>query len=348
MSLLNTRMQNLRGEANFDKYENRPSRYGAFDLFRNQTDSVGSIITPELKEKAFSGIGNVLQTSVIDYDGGISIGSSRTATIADSENTSQLVTISFTTYAFGFTIVPAMYSNNQISMQNDFNTKMVKYLNLLGSTIDTAAAASLNTGKTLVLGNSLNYTVSGNTVIARWDKREELIGDLNVMMGANDYYDDLQVVANSGIESVVKKLQQHGISNDQNKQLEYNDKLWYWSNRITNPANKYGVGYIVNGGSVGMLTRVERESTLRTTTADGHAWDIETLPMLNIPVGTYFYESVGDWNAIAGAATADLTRAKKQHFGFAVDIALVRAYNSNTATIPSPIIKFAIERNMDS
>ena len=64
--------------------------------------------------------------------------------------------------------------------------------------------------------------------------------------------------------------------------------------------------------------------------------------MLNIPVGTYYYESVGDYHAIAGDASADMTRNLKQHYGFAVDIAVVTAYNSAPSTLASPIIKFQI------
>ena len=55
-------------------------------------------------------------------------GSTRTVTIADSENTSKMVQITFATYAWGFTIAPAMYMNNEIGIQKDFETKMMKYI----------------------------------------------------------------------------------------------------------------------------------------------------------------------------------------------------------------------------
>lgn len=348
MSLLNSRMQNIRSKSDFDKYERRPSQYGAFDLYAAQTESAGSIITQELKDKAFASIGSVLQTPVIDYDSGISISGSRSATIADAENTSQMVTISFATYSWGFTIVPVLYNNNEISMQEDFEAKFLKYLYLFAGTLDSAAIASLAAGKTQVFGNALGYTINSNTAISVWTRREELIGDLNVMMGANDYYQNLHVVGNSGIQSVIHKLQQHGVSNDQNKQLEYNDKILHWSNRIVNSNRHYGTGYIVNDGSCGILTRVEREALNRTRSKTGHEWDIDTLPLLNIPVGTYYYESVGDFNAIAGAASADMTRSWKQHYGFSVDVAMVTAYNSSIGSKAQPIMKFAIERNMNS
>ena len=87
---------------------------------------------------------------------------------------------------------------------------------------------------------------------------------------------------------------------------------------MTNGVGEFANLFAVQGGSVGILTRFERESLLNTRMADGTEWGIDTLPMLNFPIGTYFYESKGDYNTIAGAATADLTRARKEHYGFAV------------------------------
>ena len=64
-----------------------------------------------------------------------------------------------------------------------------------------------------------------------------------------------------------------------------------------------------------------------------------------MPVGTYFYDSVDDYSGIAGAATADLTRTRKEHYGFAVDVCFVTAYNSAPSTLASPIIAFNIGYN---
>ena len=64
-----------------------------------------------------------------------------------------------------------------------------------------------------------------------------------------------------------------------------------------------------------------------------------TLPILGVRCGTFFYESKGDYSALAGAASVDMTRAYKEHYGFSFDYAHITPYNSDRATIPSPIIK---------
>lgn len=345
MSLVLTRIQNIRANSNLDKFEYRPSRYGALNAFMVQSEDPTGILTEELKQKARTSIGNTLETPVIDYDADITIGSTRTLTIADSENTSKMVQITFATYAWGFTIAPAMYMNNEIGIQKDFETKMMKYIYAFAKKLDEAALAALAANKTQVLKNPLLYDWSANAINAKWTERENVFGDLEVMVGANDFYGQLHIVGDPGVESIMRKLQQHGLYNDVNKQNEFGTKVVHLTNNIAAAGGKYAQGYAVNAGSLGMLTRFERDCLLGTVSGDGHEWGIATLPLLNMPVGTYFYDSVGDYNAIAGAATADMTRTRKEHYGFAVDIAFLTAYNSKPSgagALPSPILAFNV------
>ena len=342
MSLVLTRIQNIRANSNLDKFEYRPSRYGALNAFMVQSEDPTGILTEELKQKARTSIGNTLETPVIDYDADITIGSTRTLTIADSENTSKMVQITFATYAWGFTIAPAMYMNNEIGIQKDFETKMMKYIYAFAKKLDEAALATLAASKTQVLKNPLLYDWSSNAINAKWTERENVFGDLEVMMGANDFYGQLHIVGDPGVESIMRKLQQHGLYNDVNKQNEFGTKVVHLTNNIAAAEGKYAQGYAVNAGSLGMLTRFERDCLLGTVSGDGHEWGIATLPLLNMPVGTYFYDSVGDYNAIAGAATADMTRTRKEHYGFAVDVAFLTAYNSALSTLASPILAFNV------
>lgn len=342
MSLVLTRIQNIRANSNLDKFEYRPSRYGALNAFMVQSEDPTGILTDELKAKARTSIGNTLETPVIDYDGTITIGNTRNVTIADSENTSKMYQITFATYSWGFTITPAMYMNNEVSIQKDFTTKMMKYVYAFAKKLDEVALAALAAAKTQKVANPLLYDFSTNAVNAKWTERENLFGDLDVMMGANDFYGQLHIVGDPGVESIMRKLQQKGLYNAENKQNEFGDKIVHITNNIAASPGKYAQGYAVNSGSLGMLTRFERDCLLGTVSGDGHEWGIATLPLLNMPVGTYFYDSVGDYNAIAGAATADMTRTRKEHYGFAVDVAFLTAYNSVPATNASPILAFNV------
>lgn len=232
--------------------------------------------------------------------------------------------------------------NNEISIQKDFETKMMKYIYKFAQKLDEAALASLAANKTQVLKNKLLYDFTTNSVNAKWTERENVFGDLEVMMGANDFFGQLHIVGDPGVESIMRKLQQHGLYNDVNKQNEFGNKIVHLTNNLAATPGKYAQGYAVNAGSLGLLTRFERDCLLGTVSGDGHEWGIATLPLLNMPVGTYFYDSVGDYHAIAGDATADMTRTRKEHYGFAVDVAFVTAYNSKPNEIASPILAFNI------
>ncbi len=342
MSLVLTRMQNLRAKSNLDKFEYRPSRYGALDAFMSQSEDPTGILTDEMKAKARESVGRTFETPVIDYDKGITIGSTRSLTIADSENTSRMVQITFVPYAFGFTIVPSLYMNNEIGIQKDFETKMMKYVYAFAKKLDETALAVLAANKTKVLKNPLLYDFTGNNINAKWTERENVFGDLEVMMGSNDFYNQLHIIGDPGVESIMRKLQQHGLYNDVNKQNEFGTKIVHLTNNIATTEGKYAQGYAVSAGSLGMLTRFERECLLGGSTPDGHEWGIAQLPMLNMEVGTYFYNSVGDFSAIAGAASEDMVRVRKEHYGFAVDVAFITAYNSDADALASPILAFNV------
>ena len=156
------------------------------------------------------------------------------------------------------------------------------------------------------------------------------------------FYDNIKIVGNTGLLSRISKMAEYGNLNSQDRTLQFLDKEFYFSNRLANAVAKTATGYAINAASVGLVTRAEREALLGTTSRTGHSWDIEFDEALGLPIDTYYYESVGDQNAIAGAATADITRGLKRHYGFALEYALVTAYNDDKATYAQPIIKFDI------
>lgn len=339
MSLVATRLQNWRIEnENFDRNMTRPLEYGALDFFIGQTNSANSIVNPELRDRAFASIGNTVQIPVINYDGEVTVSSSRSCTIADDENTSALYTVTWATYQVGFTMVPAAYMNNEISYEHDWRRKMEKVTRALATSLDAAAVAALEANKTQVFADNLGYTITGNTVIVPEQMKTEILGDTNTLMRANAYPAPLHVIGNAGVDKLVRKLAQHGLWNDANKQLEFEDKVMHFTTNITNASNYNGTFFAVEDGNVGVLTRVDREA-LRRASANFHEWDVVRLPYIDLPVGSHYYTGVGDQSEIAGAATADLTCGIKEYFGFSVDVAFVVAYNSNPASVANPIIK---------
>jgi hypothetical protein len=343
MSLLATRLQNWRVEnPQLDKNMTRPCEYGALDFFIEQTNASNSIISPNLRDRAFASIGDTVQVPVINYDSDVTVSNVRSCVIADDENTSALYTVVWATYAVGFTMVPTLYMNNEISYEHDFARKMEKVTRALATSLDTAAVAALEAQKTQVFKDLLQYTETSNTIDVPTQLATEILGDVDPIMRANCYPEQIHVIGNAGVDSLVRKLAQHDVYNDVNKRNEWAGKVFHYTNNVVNESGKNGTFFAVADGNVGVLTRVDREA-LRRARANFHEWDVVRLPYIDLPVGSHYYTAVGDQSAIAGDASADLTCAVKEYFGFSVDVAFVVAYNSDPTTVANPIIKAGID-----
>ena len=228
--------------------------------------------------------------------------------------------------------------NNEISYDHDFNRKMEKVCRALANSLDQAAVAALEAGKTQVLKDKLNYNFAANVIEVPTQMATEIMGDVNPIMRANCYPGLVHIVGNAGIDSLIRKLAQHGIYNDVNKRMEYENKVFHYSNNVVNEVGKNGTFFAVEDGNVGVLTRVDREA-LNRTRANFHEWDVVRLPYIDLPVGSHYYTAVGDQSQTAGAASADMTCNVKEYFGFSADVAFVIAYNSDPTTVANPIIK---------
>ena len=343
MSLVATRLQNWRIEnPELDRNMFRPCEYGALDFFVEQTDAPNSIISPNLRDRAFASIGNTVQVPVLNYDGEVTVSNVRSCTIADDENTSALYEVVWKTYSVGFTMVPTLYMNNEISYEHDFNRKMEKICRALANALDTDAVAALEAAKTQVFKDLLQYQQSSNVVEVPKQMATEILGDINPIMRANCYPEMVHIIGNAGVDSLIRKLAEHGIYNDVNKRMEYDNKIIHYTNNVLNGSGKNGTFFAVADGNVGVLTRVDREA-LRRASANFHEWDVVRLPYIDLPVGSHYYTAVGDQSAIAGAASADMVCNVKEYFGFSVDVAYIVAYNSDPTTVANPIIKAEIE-----
>lgn len=335
-------MQNWRiSNPELDRNMTRPLEYGALDFFIEQTRAQNSIISPNLRDRAFASIGNTVQVPVINYDGDVTVSNTRSCVISDDENTSALYTVVWKTFAVGFTMVPTLYMNNEIDYQHDFQRKMEKVCRALATALDQDAIAALSAQKTQVYKDQLQYTVTSNVIQVPTQMATEILGDLNPMMRANSYPRMLHLIGNAGIDSLIRKLAQHGVYNDVNKRMEYDNKVLHYSTQLANESQKIGTLYAVEEGNVGILTRVDREA-LRRARSNFHEWDVVRLPFIDLPVGSHYYTAVGDQSSIAGDASADMVCNVKEYFGFSVDVAFIVAYNSAPSTVPNPIMKAEI------
>lgn len=343
--LTNTRLQDFVAQSNVGKNEIRGSRYGVLEAYYNMSyDENGAplgLLSTDLLERSEKSAGSTLKTAVLQHDAGISISNTRSVTIPIEEGSSAFVTVTFVTYAFGFTIIPARHENNEIKKQEYFNKRMQQYINKFHKTLDSAGLVALAAGRSQVFGESLTYTVSGNAIQVPYTERNNALGHVGPIMGGNDFDGPFHIIGNGGLEAVVGDLTKEGNNQAVNQQKQLNDKTFGYSPRILNSTGQFANFYAVEEGSLGVLFRFDPDSRLRTETGTGHKFGVSTLPGMNLPIGTYYYDTVEDVSG-QGADFAHLTRAAVEHYGFSVDVAWLTPYVSAPATMANSIMQFTI------
>ncbi len=325
-----------------DNRINRASRYGALDVFRSSLDSPTSIITPGNLAEFQAAIGKTMKIPVIDYDGTVTIGSTRSTTISDAENTSAYVSVSPSTLAWGFTTFPALHYNNAIDYQKDLETKFIKFLYKALATIEGLCVTKLAADKTQAITNLLGYDFTDDIVLADSTAQEKILGDLEVMLQSDDFYGPYKLIGNGGVQSLLNQLMKYNQANEKDLKLEYMNKTLHWTNGITDASGHKATGFLVEDGSVGLMTRVSNESRMNMKSTTGKEFMTIPLPILNREAEYYFYSDVVDGSSMHGSGSAHATRTIKEYHGFALDIALLTAHVTTRASQASPIVKFAI------
>lgn len=346
MSLVATLVQDSRVTSSLDKFEIRIERAGIFDTFKRQSDSPTSIVSQQLKDAAFVSAGRDVTVPVLNYKD-VTVRTTRPLTIAADENTSAFVTVTWTTLAYGFVMYPMQHFNNEVSYQQDFDHKYEAMMRKFIATLEGLGATALNAGKNqvtpeLVGGHAFTSNVFSETGIGDLQSSYMIHDIVPAMASLNFYGDNMDVVGNQSLRSIVARMQGYGTFNSEDKTLPFEGKMLHWSNQISNASGKNATGYAIQDGSLGLLMRVEPDAIRRTKLGTSHEWDVIDLPMIG-PVGTYTYDAAVDASAVAGGATAHLTRTGAKVVDFAFDVAFITPYNSAPSTVASPILKFDID-----
>lgn len=345
--LANTLTQSLRTQypSNLDKYEDRLSEYGAWALFKMDTMSPESIITPDVIETAAGSMGNTLTIPVIDGDD-VTIGNVRSCTIADYENVSNLITVTFVTYQFGFTMVPAQYQNNDIKYQADFDRKLLKYLKKFAATLDSAAVAKLEADKTQVMNSAFiglgqKYGALAGNAIQVTDAQKNLIfNDLTSIQAEDDFYGRYNVLGSQTLRSVVGEYANQGAGNATNTQFQFGEYDFGYSNRVTVGAGNAATFFSMPKGTLATFNRNEPDARLGSQIDSNNYWEEVQVPIVDLTMGVHYSRECADNSGInGGAGAAHLTGSMKESFIWSTDVAFITAYNSNPVTNAGPIFK---------
>ncbi len=345
MSLLNTLTQSLRQQytPSLDKNETRPSRYGALNLFQKQAADPLGILTAKNKEAIKMSFGNSVVIPVLD-DPEVTIGNVRSCTIQDLENTSNLITLTFTTYAFGFTMIPSQYYNNDIGYEADFQKKLKAYLLKYAATLDSLCLAKLSADKNQYWGSPVTdiYSQSGNALQIPYTERSRFYNYATSILELMDFYDSSDVIANTGHKALISDLNAQGTSNDENDAFQFQGFNFGYTNRLTNGSGVNDTGYLIAPATVAIENRNSPDAILGHQTKGGEKqWEEVEVPIVNQKMGAFYSQDCADRSALH-SGTSGLTQTLVEGFEWSTDVVTITSYNSSPSTKYKPIVKFEI------
>lgn len=343
MSLVATLMQpvRLKYSQNLDKNELRRSEYGAYDTFVRDTRSTQSIWNESVKAAIPGSFGKTLTVPVLNAPN-VTIGNARTCTVPASDATSALVTLTFVTFSWGFTMVPGAFNNQDIGYQELFTRNFESYLLKFMDTLDSTAYSVANAARNQVWNaDTLNhYPQVGNALQVAPSEADNFYNTASAIMKSMDFRGKYNVIANTFHGPVINKFVNQGAGNAENLAFQFAGYEWGYSNRVTNGAGVKSTTLISTEGTYAVSNRNEPDAVAGRKATDGTEWSTVNLPIANLEVGFKYNSKCADNSAIWGGSVASgLTASMLESFQWSTDMVFATAYNSSPSTRSNPIVK---------
>jgi hypothetical protein len=358
-NIVDTLMQELRsnGVERLGANENRPSMYGALDLYQKQSAGPSSILTPDLQAKLSTSFGQVVKASVIDYEKP-TISNVRTCAVQVGGATSRLVPFTFFTCAFGFPMTPAQFINNDLGYETVWMRLLQNRINETRALLDTKCVdfTNLNKNKFFPAEMLSYYPVVANAmqVPLQVDANNQknwggLFNYLSSILTQQDFTTTPDVLTNPmGMADVRQRLSQ-GAQNDVNKAWEV-DLVgnFFQSPRVLNSGTSVAAtDYAILPGSVAITSRLDPDCLMPNNFIGSREnpyklWDKADLPGLG-QYGLYYQSDCADKSAeLAASRLGMLTRTRVESFEWSADYCIFGAYNSDSTSRYQPITKFEL------
>lgn len=352
MSLITTRLQAIRSQysGSLDKYEDRLSNYGAWQKFVDDTTDPESIVSADILEKAGMSAGNTLQIPVID-GADVTISNVRTCTIGDDESSSALVTVTFATYQFGFTMIPGQYANNEIGYMADFERKIKRYGKKFAETLDASAIAKLEADKSVVMnspfiGAGAKYgALVGDAINVGTAQKQFFFNDLGVIMQGDDFEGRYNVIGSTTLQSTVNQYLNQGTQNGVNSVFQFGQFDFGYSNRVSvdGAGGKESTAYCMPKGTLATMNRNIPDAINNETISENNWFDLFRYPIVDLDMALRYSKECADNESAVGGTQPQLKASVKETFIFSTDVAFVTSYNRDAVTLPGAIHKAELD-----
>lgn len=299
------------------------SDYGAWKLGLRQTASSTSILSPRNKALAELSYGNTVKIPVFNAVS-VSIGTTRSCTVSDQENTTNLIALTFNPLQWGFTIYVDQYMAgtqpmNYIGKDDDFAMKVAEINIQLMAQQDTAVvnaiALAANTYWPPNIATSY-YPVVANALQVTQADKEDAFNQFEAIMRELDLYGKMEVLGSTKVSTLTRRLNAQGAGNATNEQFQFMLGAFVFSssNRVSSASGVQMTGYMIRQGSVALFNANNPSAIAGRTIGPGEfpveQWDSMEWPWLGMKVGTFLRN---DCSASPGANGADAATLKTSY-----------------------------------
>lgn len=330
-----------------DQKEQRPSEYGALNLFRAQTASPAGILDDQVKANIAKSFSQAVKVPVVDYKN-VSIGNVRTCQMQTEGIVSQLITLTAVTYSFGFIALPMQHYENFVSYQTAINKLLDAGFIKLAATMDAACVNQLETNKNQYFPAALLafYPQVGNAFQVPQIEKNDFYNNLGSIMKTADFggQQNVDVSTNHIGMGAVRRLAAQGQGNAVNEGFQLLGYTWYPTNSVTNGGGAIeSTVYGVAPGSVALQSRIAPDSRMRTRVHESKFWDIlPNAPYIGQDVGAFYQADCTDASALQAAGMAGYTNTKIESWQLSLDVFYVKTYISDPANRYYPVMKAEI------
>lgn len=328
-----------------DRHEQRPSEYGALNLFQAQTNSPLSILDDKVRANIDNSFNTAVKVPVINYKD-VAIGNTRTCALKTDGITSQLVTLTAVTYSFGFVAYPEQHYENYVDYSTAIQKLIDAGLQKLAATIDAGCVNLLETNKNQYFPQAMldYYAQVGNAFQVPQASKDFFYNNLGSIMATADYSGTPDITTNHIGMAMVRKIAAQGEGNAVNQGFQLLGYTWYPTNRVTNGGGTIeSTIYAVAPGSVALASRIDPDAKHRNRIHESKYWDyMPNAPYVNMDLGVFYQADCADASALQAATLAGLTRTKVESWEFSVDVFYIKPYVSDPVNRYSPIFKAEI------
>ncbi len=341
--LLETYLQDIRVDYPnlLDRDEWRDVRFGLVNSAIEQTNSPLSVLDMDTKEKALDSEGRNLDVPVVKK-GTLTVKNTRSCDFTEQNNESELVRIVWKTVAVDIFMNKAQYAKNHVGYNADLAKKLVLAKEALLSEVESDIYTKLDTDKSQVYNSSLvggKYAFVGNSVRVTPTQQQLFYNDLNSINHSDDFYFDPCILASTAHMPPVEHYINQGSGNDENLTYQFAGKTFKFTNNIVDGAGVASTAFVMQMGSLGLLTRVPIDCRMGNTSTDGHSWSTSRVDGIPFDVGVMHSSTCSDQSALNGSGLEHLTATMVEHWQISFDFAVVTPYNSDPASNPGAIRK---------